>query len=133
MSIIDVTMLNTYAYNTLIVDGWRVLSDETFSDHKYIHFSVDFGSGAPKRLRNWKKGRWGELARLTSDVSPLPKLKWTIESLDECASELERFIRGKLDQVCPEKATREDKPALTAWRSRLDDGVRIVRPRFDSG
>ena len=61
-SIIDVTVVNTCGFNALEVEDWRVLPDETFSDHRYIQFGLRLGSSAPAELRCWKKGRWGELA-----------------------------------------------------------------------
>ncbi len=40
-SIIDITLVNPSTSNSLFPRNWRVLSEESFSDHKYLAFEFD--------------------------------------------------------------------------------------------
>ena len=117
-SIIDVTVVNSHAMRTLNVNGWEVLSEESFSDHRYIYFSI--GKYAPKEemYRNLKKANWEKFrAALESDA--LPVVASDGENLDECGQVLQAHISRALDAAAPLRPALNRSPSPW-WNETLD-------------
>ena len=57
-SIIDLTVVNCYALENLNLEGWKVETEDSFSDHRYISFSIGKYKPAEQMFRNLKKANW---------------------------------------------------------------------------
>ena len=120
-SVIDVTLMNNEPIQTLKADEWRVCDQPSFSDHKYIKFTLGQYSSHVEKYQNLKRADWTEFRTLLNQVSLKPILA-DGSNLDECADQVQEAIRMALDQACPwkEALQRTTKP----WWSKELDAVR---------
>ena len=110
-SVIDVTLMNNEAIQTLKADEWRVSDQPSFSDHKYIKFTLGQYISHVEKYQNLKRADWTEFRMLLNQVSLKPILA-DGSNLDECADQVQEAIRMALDQACPwkEALQRTTKP-----------------------
>ena len=120
-SVIDVTLMNNEAIQTLKADDWRVCDQPSFSDHNYIKFTLGQYNSHEEKYQNLKRADWTEFRSLLNQVTLKPILA-DGSNIDECADQVQEAIRMALDQACPWKVAlqRTTKP----WWSNELDAVR---------
>jgi len=117
-SIIDVTLMNASAERRLNLSGWEVQEAPSFSDHKYIQFSLGKYVPGVNTFRNLKKANWLVFEEAMEEGF-LPMIDEDGSNLDECADALERVITHALDKACPAKAALHREPN-SWWTAELD-------------
>ena len=119
-SIIDVTVMNCPALEKLNLTQWEVSTEATFSDHRYIFYSLGRYQLSEKKFRNLKKAKKEKFAEVLDD-QPLAEIKRDGSNLDECASSLEKGILVALELACPKKHAVQRPPnPLGEWGDRRD-------------
>ena len=109
-TLIDVTLMNAYASANLTMTDWEVETDKpSFSDHRYIKFSLGKYEPTERSFRNLKKADWDRF-RLALEAKNPPLLKTDGSNIDECADQLELDIREAFDEACPERVALDRKP-----------------------
>ena len=108
-SVIDITVVNNMALQKLNLANWEVSTEASFSDHKYITFSL--GNYVPKeeRYRNLRKANWS-LFQEKLDASILPIIKDDGSNLDQAAEVLKEQIDKVLEAACPWKTALRKSP-----------------------
>ena len=117
-SIIDVTVMNCSALEKLNLSQWGVSTEATFSDHKYIFYSLGKYQPSEETFRNLKKANWEKFAEVL-DEQPLAEIKWDGSNIDDCASSLEKGILVALELACPKKRAVQHPPNPW-WNGELD-------------
>ena len=117
-SVIDVTVANSWAMQTMNLEGWRVADEQSFSDHRYISFSM--GKYVPKveEYRNLRKADW-DLFQSSLSVENLPVIEEDGKNLDLCALELQTHLIRALDVACPLRKALNKNPNPW-WSAELD-------------
>ena len=121
-SIIDITLTNVPAADLLEVTGWRVLEEDSLSDHKYISYQVGRYVPVEKEGRALKKADWGLFQRELEES--LNEFTLTGD-LDGDVDRFYEHLYVQLDKVAPRrKITSKRKsgwwtPALEAKREEL--------------
>ena len=110
-SVIDITLMNTKAYQLLPVVSWKVSSKRSFSDHRYIEIGVEGNSQEEPEFRNVRKTDW-HLFREKLGTHGLAEVEIlrSRESVDEAGKLLQRAISEAFDQACPLKKALKRKP-----------------------
>lgn len=117
-SVIDVTCANTWAMQKLNICDWMVLSETSFSDHKYISFEMGNYVPSEEKFRNLRKADWKLFQSLLEGVE-LPEAADDGGNLDECAEALEQHIAAALDAACPMQYATKQTP-VPWWNGDLD-------------
>lgn len=117
-SVIDVTVMNAHAMNNLNLTEWRVCTEESFSDHRYIKFNLGRYEPQTEQYRNIRKADW-ELFQVLLDTQTLPEIREDGSNLDDCALALEQLIQKALDEACPLKRA-VGRPPNPWWTPELD-------------
>ncbi len=124
-TIIDVTLVNQEAMQTLGIADWKVEETESLSDHKYISFHCATIEPITERKRNFRKADWSAFSTTTSVATILSK--WedanngeTSAVLNKLASTLYEVIEKGLDRACPPKRPVAHKRPNNWWTSDLD-------------
>ena len=118
-SIIDLTIMNSYASIALNVEEWRVDTEEySSSDHRYIHYNL--GKYRPKKdkFRNFKKADWNVLNE-ELNMHNAPSIFQDGSNIDVCAQWLEDEMSTALEKCCPMTAAITRKPNPW-WSPELD-------------
>ncbi len=121
-SIIDITLVNPPTSNSFFPKNWRVLSEESFSDHKYLAFEL---------------GEFDEEIRLTRKLKGVDWQKFT-EGMDAAFSSFEEsdsletdvncfyaLLYEQLDIIAPRRACKPREgshwctPKLSSMREEL--------------
>ncbi len=121
-SIIDITLVNPPTSNSFFPKNWRVLSEESFSDHKYLAFEL---------------GEFDEEIRLTRKLKGVDWQKFT-EGMDAAFSSFEEsdsletdvncfyaLLYEQLDRIAPRRACKPREgshwctPELSSMREEL--------------
>ncbi len=96
---IDITLsLNLSPYT---LEGWRVCSDATFSDHRHIEFSLPLLTIATIEVLNLARANWQQFREILDRQlfwDPKYITKWW---LDRAVLGLERCVQRALRLVCP--------------------------------
>ena len=95
-SVIDVTLMNNEAIQTLKANEWRFCDQPSFSDHKYIKFTLGQYSSHVEKCQNLKRADWSQFRLLLNEVSLKPILA-DGSNLDECADQVQEAIRKALE------------------------------------
>ena len=101
-SIIDITLTNLQGQKLLPINDWEVNPKESFSDHKYVNFTLGIELTPRDMVRNWKKMDWSLFQYNTSMTwtkYPVPDDQGS--NLDECTSCLEKGIEEALEMTLP--------------------------------
>ena len=97
-SIIDVTLCSPSLAH--MVDDWGI-SDLSRSDHRVIHFKLEFQCQATFKSRNLRKGNWPKFSRLMGDVDWDTKTVWSVSDVRDSAEHLVNQINQCLDESHP--------------------------------
>ena len=116
-TVIDVTLVNSYAIHLVDLSTWEVDPAESMSDHRYISFTLDVNPTAERKaVRNIRKAKW-EVFKATLDTLPLGTVYQQVEKperwLDTQCEELLCNINVALDAACPMK--NQARPTTNKW------------------
>ena len=117
-TIIDLTVMNVFALEQLNLEGWEVLTEQSFSDHRYIQFSLGKYKPKEETYRNLKKADWSNFQRHL-DEGNLPTIDKNGSNLDECATALQKLLKTGLDKACPRRKAVA-RPPNPWWSTDLD-------------
>ncbi|MEO0804506.1 MAG: hypothetical protein AAFY57_19895, partial [Cyanobacteria bacterium J06642_2] len=117
-SIIDLTIANCYALENLNLEGWKVETEASFSDHRYISYSVGKYRPSEPKFRNLRKANW-DLYGATLDEGELPEIDQGGSNLDDCAEALQKLIQSALNKACPLRKAVQ-RPPNPWWNPELD-------------
>jgi ribonuclease HI len=117
-SIIDVTLMNLEAALHLNLRDWKVDDGVSFSDHRYITFSL--GKYVPQKrvYRNLAKANW-DLFREKLGILNCADIRIDGGNLDECAEQLEKRIGDALEAACPARPALDRRP-MSWWTNELE-------------
>ena len=92
------------------ISGWRVLSEESGSDHRYITFKMEIDSVEEVRYRNPRRTDWvyysSILHQQLGDTLPVIETK---PELDSAVCRLLNSIQSAFNASCPESVGRNRK------------------------
>ena len=116
-SIIDVALINAYAYENLSLQDWRVDESTSFSDHRYVLFQWGGYTPNEQHFRNLKRADW-RLFNYKTTVDDLPDIFDDGSNINECAKALHDLINMALDVACPMRKAIKKRPN-SWWCSEL--------------
>jgi hypothetical protein len=125
-SIIDLTIAFPFAQSR--IKRWKVLTDESHSDHRYISFELVSSLAVERKTRIKKRTDWIKYKRIME--SKIAALDWKItdkETLEEKASILSKLMTDAHAQCCKEKVI--SSKGFDGW---YDDKLKKTRKNFDS-
>jgi ribonuclease HI len=129
-SIIDVMLVNKHFDGNLSIRDWNVASDTpSFSDHRYIEFSMGEYVPEERSYRNLRKADWATF-RESLLVTKLPNISPDGSNLDECADSFESMVKVALDAACPLKTSTPVKPN-SWWNESLEKQRKVLRRLFN--
>ena len=114
--VIDLTLTNRSVGNQ--INRWRVLEEDSLSDHRLIEFrlgidTISIPSGRNPRNVDWD--RYGEL--VTERLPNLKKLK-SAEMIEDATKKLEGTLINCFEELCPLRQSRQGK-AVPWWNPEL--------------
>lgn len=111
--VLDVTFANESG--DLKVDNWRVSSENSFSDHRWILFDVGASTNAPEPFRNPKKTDWDKFCRIVFDklAEPPEDLLPNAASIDNAVNKLTESLMAAFVKSCP--ISRPAKKSYPPW------------------
>lgn len=128
--VLDLTLANDKGSD--LISSWRVLRDDSLSDHRYIGFVVDIPSPTGKPTRNKRKTDWDMykqcFTRLLGDTSPT--VPTTREELDQQVAELTHAFNEAMKASCPMR-TFSGKPKPHWWSSEIAKLRKDCRQSFN--
>jgi len=135
-SIIDITLCNDTAINSLDISAWRVNTEkESFSDHRYINFTMGEWRPLVETYRNLNQVNW-QLYKEKLSTFQQPQIKKDCSNLDECANWIVNRIQETLEAICPKRRAL-NRPPNPWWNedlTALREEVRILNnARLSSG
>ena len=118
--VLDITLVNSWARS--LGEDWRVDQRPSFSDHRYIRFTLAEASMKERKYRPVRKTNWTtfrrkveEAVKSTDFIHLLPKE----EVIEAEARNLERIMITAFEAACP-KRTVVAKTEVTWWNQRLE-------------
>ena len=122
---IDVTLsLNLSPYS---IEGWKVSSDATFSDHRRVDFSMTLKTdiiGATPNLAqaNWQRFREFLNRKQFKDPNFITK-RW----LDSAVLKLEKYIQKALKIACPMRRGPKKLKRPFYWQGEVEDLKKMAK------
>ncbi len=120
--IIDITLVNFPTSNSLFPQNWRVLSEESFSDHKYFAFELGEFEEETKLTRNLKGVEW---QKFTEGMNAAFSSFDESDSLETDVNCFYEVLYEQLDKIAPRKACKPRDgshwwtPELSSMREEL--------------
>ena len=124
-TLIDITVC-TPNLNDLI-QNWRVSYEDSLSDHKYIHFSLEGSGHGPEYSRNPRNTDWEGYANSLGDlIKQFPRRYGTPEEIELAVEAVERAVMDSYEANCHLKLKCQKKGDV--WFNKdLDDQKKKVR------
>lgn len=125
-SIIDVVLTNHHVNDNLNLTEWRVdTSRPSFSDHRYINFTL--GSYVPTEnwFRNLKRANWG-VFKAMFNIESSPNVEQDGSNIDACAEWLESMTEKALEAACPLRRAMPRRPN-SWWTEELTERKQKLR------
>ena len=126
-TIIDVTLANQLAMQTICFNNWHVEERESLSDHKYISLQCASHPETTERKRNFRKADWSAFSTTTEVAIILTKWEDNSEGTD-AAAEVNRLtdtlyevIEKGLDRACPLRRPVAHGRPYNWWTPHLDE------------
>ena len=117
-SCIDITVVNNMVLQSLNLMDWEVSTEASFSDHKYVTFSLGKYIPVEEKYRNLRKADWNLFQNML-DANSLPHVEHDGSNLDNAAEVLAEKIDTALESACPLKLALHRNPNPW-WNSDLD-------------
>lgn len=125
--VLDLT-LTTQTFNDEILN-WRVLEEDSFSDHKYISFEISSPIGEDIPRRNPRKTDWKtfeeKVGNFFSDKT-IPVVG-TAKELDNLAELVSAKLREFFEVACPLPRQRKGKSYPHWWTKEIGDLMKATR------
>jgi len=101
----------------------------SFSDHKYIMFTIDSGPAEPIFYRNRRKTQWDVYhEEVEGGLSPNATEEITsIEDIDKVAAQLDETLRSAFHNACPQKKVKVQGPHKSNWTEELMHLRKVAR------
>ena len=106
-SIIDITLVNPSTSNSLFPRNWRVLSEESFSDHKYLAFELGDFEEEKKLTRKLKGVDW---QKFTEGMDAAFSSFNESDSLETDVDCFYVVLYEQLDKIAPRRARKPRCP-----------------------
>ena len=130
--VIDVTLCSNV--NDLNVKGWEVCRENSYSDHKYITFSVDFKSHYLGKIRNPRNTNWDKFkVELFKSVDVLKNLQShsSIDGIETSVKLLEASIKKAFESSCRKSScSKSNLPSF--FTTELRNQRRKVRSLYNA-
>ena len=99
--VLDVTFASDHI--VWVVREWRVAREHSFSDHRYITFTLHINPAKCKSFRNYRKTNWVKYGELLGRNLPVrrPIAPKTVEELDSIVETLTSACNISLEGSCP--------------------------------
>ena len=126
-TVIDITIVNEKALETLEINNWKVDRSESFSDHNYITFVGGKMETEKGFSRNLKTADW-EIFRTNMKEISWPNTDTEVD-LDVLAESFHDNIKAAINAACPLKPSLGRKPN-SWWNKELEklrSKVRFLR------
>lgn len=106
-TIIDLTITN---YETTeIITNWKVVKDDSFSDHRAISFNLTNSNTSEEKTRIKKRTNWIKFKNIISNK--IKKINSDVETnkdLDRLAEEIKELLVGTYKKCCREKKQKKE-------------------------
>jgi hypothetical protein len=127
----EVLDITTLASSWLNITRWRVLRDDSASDHRYITFELASDACEKVKYRNPKHIDWGRYTNnLSLNLQNPPKKIRTRSGLVKATNELHEAIINVYQEACPEKVVTNRRPILW-WSNQLENLRKGLRRQFN--
>ena len=128
--VLDLTLVTADFHSRL--KDWKVDSNESFSDHKYILFRI-MSRPDPVFYRNQRKTNWREYKERLSESWPEATVNVSCpEDIDQLAEGLGSKMKEAFENSCPLKRVRVKGPTNAYWTEELTALRRKVKAK-DNG
>jgi len=99
--VLDVTLVSDHI--EWLVKEWRVALEHSFSDHRYLTFTLNIKPTDRKSFRNYRRTDWDKYEELLGDTLPegRPETPRTGEELDSIVETLTNACNIALEGACP--------------------------------
>ena len=128
--VLDVTLTSQSIFAN--ISNWMVSEEHSFSDHKYIEYSIESQVTTNLVPRNLKKTNWEKYKNLAqSKLRLVPNLEGADpQELDKHIEVFNQILNEALDQSCPIRASKgKTKPPW--WTSELKNLQKESRKLFN--
>jgi hypothetical protein len=118
---LDVSLVSTELINK--VQSWRVDSDVSFSDHRYIKFCLKARIPAPVQYRNRKKTDWGQFnEHVRDEVNQMDTEEIiSVNEIDQSVEKLSSILRHAYYKSCPLLTIKPTGKCVPWWTPELTD------------
>ena len=129
-NVLDITLYTDN--NGICLTDWKILNKASFSDHKYISFSISFNiQRIIKSFRNPEKTDWAKYlsivnGRLRNKPPTLPKNEIEIENAN---NQLSKILMKAFIISCPIKNSKS-KPKPPWWNTEIENESKIIKRLF---
>jgi ribonuclease HI len=114
------------------IEGWRVGTEDSMSDHKYIHFDLNVSLPEPSVGRNLHKANWTRFKTHLEEIDWGEPYRWSPHTLELETARLYDHIKEALDASCPETALRPKRAKVRWWSKNVESLRRKMRTSYDT-
>lgn len=114
--VIDLTLTNKTVTDR--ITKWRVLEDDSLSDHRYIEFRLAAETDSTPAGRNPRKADWTRFGDLVEERIRVVPILRRIAEIEEASNSLGRILIECYETVCPERRSRQGK-VVPWWNAEL--------------
>jgi ribonuclease HI len=129
-SVIDITVASRSIVDHL--KGWKVLKEESLSDHKYITCSLRDSEAEVVRRRNPRSTNWNKFQRLLGEaIGGRLSLVRTVDDIELEVGVLSSAILAAYEQACPLRTSRRT-PKAPWWNQDIAEARNRAQRLFVS-
>ena len=125
--IIDLTLTNRLAAN--LIQNWKVVDEDSLSDHRYIGFQLGADLSIIPEGRNPRKTDWTRYNELVDNGlsnQVLPQKIHTVAKLNEYTNNFCDVLRSSYEEACPIRKERSGK-TVPWWNRELEKLRKVSR------
>lgn len=130
--VLDLTLLLNN--DDIIVSNWSVLSDHSFSDHRYLQFHIEREPSKKETFKNYRKTDWDYYRRrLGERLGNRPNVPTDELELEELVGKFTVACRTALEESCKSTSFSVTKKGSKPywWNAELEDLKSSVRRLFN--